>query len=84
MAVKSIEIVNVMIFQRQWRINNTEYADSIVKKGDTISDGFHLNFCDGINVLIGENGVGKTTILKMIYAAAKYSLSAYEKKIIHL
>ena len=80
MAVKSIEIVNVMIFQRQWRINNTEHADSMVKEGDTISGGFQLNFCDGINVLIGENGVGKTTILKMIYAAAKQSLSASDKK----
>ena len=66
MAVKSIEIVNVMIFQRQWRINNTEHSDSMVKEGDTISDGFRLNFCDGINVLIGENGVGKTTILKAV------------------
>ncbi len=48
MAVKSIEIVNVMIFQRQWRMNNTEHADSMVKEGDTISGGFQLDFCDGI------------------------------------
>ena len=42
-----------------------------IKEGDSFNDGFKLNFCDGINVLIGENGVGKTTILKMIYAAAQ-------------
>lgn len=54
MAIKSIDISNVMVFQKQ-------------------SDSFHLDFCDGINVLIGENGVGKTTILKMIYAATQWS-----------
>jgi len=59
MAIKSIDILNVMVFQRQ--------------DGDKFSDGFHLDFCNGINVLIGENGVGKTTILKMIYAAAQWS-----------
>lgn len=57
MAIKSIYISNIMVFQRQWHKN----------------DAFHLDFCDGINVLIGENGVGKTTILKMIYAAAQWS-----------
>ncbi len=51
MAIQSIHIYNVMVFQRQ----------------------FYLNFCKGINVLIGENGVGKTTILKMIYAATQWS-----------
>ncbi len=51
MAIQSIHIYNVMVFQRQ----------------------FYLNVCKGINVLIGENGVGKTTILKMIYAATQWS-----------
>lgn len=41
--------------------------------------GFELQFCDGINVLIGENGVGKTTILKMIYAAAQHSAAYVEQ-----
>ena len=54
MAIKSIDILNIMVFQR-------------------LTDSFHLDFCDGINVLIGENGVGKTTILKMIYAATQWS-----------
>lgn len=38
-----------------------------------LQDAFKLDFCDGINVLIGENGVGKTTLLKMIYAATQWS-----------
>ncbi len=36
-------------------------------------ESFRLDFCDGINVLIGENGVGKTTVLKMLYAASQWS-----------
>lgn len=51
MGVKSIEVLNLMVF-----------------------DSFKLDFCDGINVLIGENGVGKTTLLKMIYAASQSSI----------
>ena len=59
MAIKTIEISNIMIFQSSMRKN---------------SDNFKLEFCDGINVLIGENGVGKTTVLKMIYAATQWSI----------
>lgn len=73
MAIKSIHILNVMVFQRQWRKNNGDCKDGELKTGDSFSDTFHLDFCDGINVLIGENGVGKTTILKMIYAATQWS-----------
>ena len=74
MAIKEIEILNVMVFQRQWRRNNANGISTPIKEGDTISNGFKLEFCDGINVLIGANGVGKTTILKMIYAAAQWSI----------
>ena len=44
-----------------------------------------LKFGDGINILIGENGVGKTTLLKMIYAAVQYSneKQVSDKKLIH-
>lgn len=34
-------------------------------------DHFTLTFSDGINVIIGGNGTGKTTLLKMIYTAAQ-------------
>lgn len=73
MAIKSISILNVMVFQRQWRKNNGDCKEGEIRDGDQLSEGFHLDFCDGINVLIGENGVGKTTILKMIYAATQWS-----------
>ncbi len=39
----------------------------------TFNGEFKLNFSDGINVLIGENGTGKTSLLKLIYAATQYS-----------
>ena len=67
MAIKTIDILNVIVFKRHWRNNNADIKT--IKDGDYLNDGFKMNFCDGINVLIGGNGVGKTTILKMIYAA---------------
>ena len=73
MSIKSIHILNVMVFQRQWRKNNGDCKDGELKTGDSFSQEFCLDFCDGINVLIGGNGVGKTTILKMIYAATQWS-----------
>lgn len=75
MSIKSINILNVMAFQRQWNKNNEDSKEFDSKKGDIISQGFALKFCDGINILIGENGAGKTTILKMIYAATQWSMS---------
>ena len=32
-----------------------------------------IPFCSGINVLIGENGLGKTHIMKFLYAACQAS-----------
>jgi len=87
MAIKSISILNVMVFQRQLRHDNGDFKVGEMREGDQISDGFHIDFCDGINVLIGENGVGKTTILKMIYAATQWSNEKTDpnktKKILH-
>ncbi|MCI8991703.1 MAG: AAA family ATPase [Eubacterium sp.] len=72
MAIKTIEILNVMVFQSHLRKNNADFKT--IEEGDSFSSGFKLKFCDGINVLIGENGVGKTTVLKMIYAATQWSI----------
>ena len=72
MAIKSIEILNIMVFKRHLRKNNAAFKS--IEEGDSFHDGFKMEFCDGINVLIGENGVGKTTILKMIYAATQWSI----------
>ncbi len=57
MAIQSIRIKNVMAFGAK-KIGDNELP-------------FELTFCPGINVIIGENGTGKTTILKMVYAAAQ-------------
>ncbi|MCM1047941.1 MAG: AAA family ATPase [Clostridiales bacterium] len=73
MAIKSIQILNVMVFQRQQSNNKINCNEDGLRKGNPYLGAFHLGFCDGINVLIGENGVGKTTILKMIYAATQWS-----------
>ena len=73
MAIKTIEILNVLIFQRQWRIKNGACKTRKMNEDGKLSDGFHLEFGDGINVIIGENGVGKTSLLKMIYAATQWS-----------
>jgi predicted ATPase len=44
-------------------ITRVEIADFLAFKGK-----FTLDFCPGVNVLIGANGSGKTTLMKMIYA----------------
>lgn len=79
MAIQSITILNVMVFQRQWRNNNGDTKDGM-QRGDRLHDAFQLHFCDGINVLLGENGVGKTTILKMIYAATQWSMQETDEE----
>ena len=73
MAIRSIDILNVLVFQRQRRRNKADPKDVPIRQEDQIRDGFHLDFCDGINVLIGGNGAGKTSLLRMIYAAAQWS-----------
>lgn len=73
MAIKSIDIHNVMSFHNQWRKDNEDTKSGDVHEGDQFSNVFHMEFGDGINVIIGENGTGKTTILKMIYAATQWS-----------
>ena len=45
-------------------IDRVEISDFLVFKGK-----FVTSFCPGVNVLIGENGTGKTTLLKLLYAA---------------
>jgi AAA15 family ATPase/GTPase len=43
-------------------INRVEIKDFLVFKGE-----FAADFCPGVNVLIGGNGTGKTTLLKAMY-----------------
>ncbi len=73
MSIGSIEISNIMVFQNG-RGKDGKNHKTDKQEGNKSSGGcFRLEFCEGINVLIGENGVGKTTILKMIYVAARRS-----------
>lgn len=58
MPMRSVRVENVTVFQRS----------------GGMGDAFEMSFSDGINVLIGENGIGKTALLKMIYAAAQWSV----------
>lgn len=74
MSIQSIKVLNVMAFQRQWRKNNGDPKEGTIRNGDYMHDAFTLRFSDGINVIIGENGTGKTTLLKMIYAATQWSI----------
>jgi predicted ATP-dependent endonuclease of OLD family len=47
-------------------INRVEIRDFLVFKGE-----FTADFCPGVNVLIGGNGTGKTTLLKCQYIAVE-------------
>jgi predicted ATPase len=49
-------------------INRVEIKDFLVFKGE-----FSVDFCPGVNVIIGGNATGKTTLLKVMYAASKFS-----------
>ncbi|MDR1379589.1 MAG: AAA family ATPase [Synergistaceae bacterium] len=48
-------------------IDRVEIKDFFVFKGE-----FTANFCPGVNVLIGANATGKTTLLKVMYVICKY------------
>lgn len=63
MGFESIQVMNVMGFGSSMKNRPTEEFP--------LNDAFTMNFSNGINVLIGNNGTGKTSILKMIYAAAQ-------------
>ncbi|MDO4169922.1 MAG: AAA family ATPase [Lachnospiraceae bacterium] len=87
MSIKYIEISNVMAFQSYSRKKSHENVKNILKEDAEYNNVFTLDFCDGINVLLGENGVGKTTILKMIYTATQCSFKSVDerktKKLLH-
>jgi energy-coupling factor transporter ATP-binding protein EcfA2 len=48
-------------------ITRVEIKDFLVFKGE-----FAADFCPGVNILIGGNGTGKTTLMKAMYAVARY------------
>lgn len=73
MSIQAIKVINVMAFQNQPRKNNGNPEKEKICEGKRGKDAFELHFSEGINVIIGENGTGKTTLLKMIYAATQWS-----------
>jgi AAA15 family ATPase/GTPase len=56
---------------KQMVINRVEIEDFMAFKGE-----FSCEFRKGVNVLIGRNGTGKTTLLKVMYGADKYAYFA--------
>lgn len=69
MPVKTFQAVDFLVFKRRDR----EKLRESTGKRDIMRDSFRIDSCDGINILIGENGVGKTSILRMLYAACEWS-----------
>ena len=49
------------------------YIKSLDLKNFTVFTDFHLDVDSGVNVFVGENGTGKTHLLKAIYAACEIS-----------
>lgn len=45
--------------------------EKIILKNFTVFDELDMRFSKGINILIGENGVGKTHVLKLLYSACR-------------
>jgi predicted ATPase len=51
------------------KVNRVKLTNFLVFAGDT----FDVNLSEGINVFIGTNATGKTTLLKCIYGACEFS-----------
>jgi AAA15 family ATPase/GTPase len=61
--LKKIKLLNFLGFTRDNR--TSQITDN--------SDMFEVDFCGGANIFIGENGTGKTSLLKLIYAFCLYN-----------
>ena len=44
----------------------------------TVFEKIEIDFCDGVNIFIGENGTGKTHLLKLLYTFCKTADSRHE------
>ena len=58
--------------------------EKVVIENFTVFNKIEINFCDGVNVLIGENGTGKTHLLKLLHALNTSYSSNYLINIRHL
>jgi len=52
---------------------------SITAKNFTVFYDIHIDLCDGVNVFIGENGTGKTHLLKLLYTASLVRSGNHER-----
>lgn len=52
----------------------------------TVFDLLHIEFAKGMNIFIGENGTGKTHLLKVLYAASRATdgRTAFAQKLVNL
>lgn len=56
------------------------YISSIKLQNITVFSDLDLSFSTGINIFIGENGAGKTHLLKLLYAAAAITTGEDKEK----
>jgi AAA15 family ATPase/GTPase len=56
-------------------INRVEIKDFLVFKGE-----FNADFCPGVNIIIGGNGTGKTTLMKVMYAICDKSIRGFTRE----
>lgn len=47
------------------------YIDYLYLNNFTVFKTLNIEFSKGVNIFIGENGTGKTHLLKLLYAACK-------------
>ena len=59
--------------------NSQNLPIDYASKLDCFKNGTEYNFTNGINIIIGKNGCGKTTLLKMIYMYLLCSNTQYTK-----
>jgi predicted ATPase len=52
---------------------------SITAKNFTVFNDIHIDLCGGVNVFIGENGTGKTHLLKLLYTASLVRSGNHER-----
>ena len=52
----------------------------------TVFDLLHISLAEGINIFIGENGTGKSHLLKVLYAASRATdgKTAFAQKLVNL
>ncbi|MDR2570043.1 MAG: ATP-binding protein [Oscillospiraceae bacterium] len=72
MTIDRLEIKNFLLFTGQKKVSFDIDNDSDGFES-SFGNSFDTKFINGINVFIGENATGKSTLLKCIYAACEFS-----------